>query len=648
MRVFGRIEDAHTEKLLTGAIVTLKVGDTELIEHTPSKDGHFAYEIPDAAVPIDAEVLTCIIERNGYKTQTSTYTITGNDIELAVELVPDPINWKRIFITVGIILGGLLLLAAIALGIKFFFFGPKEYPIKSLLAKPARIDAGDEAEITWDTIEGDAVFIDKDQVEPTGSMKVKPAETQRFQLIVRDEDGIQLAAKSVEIKVIPPPPPPPTINGFTATPMEINLWESTLLEWKTTGAETVYIYGDTGGQSGPLDLDAKMITLDDEAVEESQDEDKTGQKEGGETEKNNKDLNGSVEVFPMKTTTFTLAAINSRGVKRETSIEVRVLSAPEIVSFTTGTHSIDPGESVILNWETENAEQVFLNGERIRPRFSLEVRPGETTTYKLTARNKAAERHNTLIVTVRGPGEEEPAPPPKPPQIHRFQVSSPVIAPGEPTLISWVTDHADKVYLTVKTSGINLPPSVTGAATQVPKPAKPTEPTETGKETAEKKPGESADKQDTAAGQEDAKEIIAGRPLQTGKETRVKPVDSLQVSPRVTTLYQLRAVNALKEIVWTRTVTVKPWENTVFLYELENYKGDYMRFTSGAADIGKMNNRVSSIRVFGNCGVKVFSAPNFQATYQEFRQSVPRLRGTWIGNDTVSSFKIIDQSGAEQ
>ncbi|HLP59196.1 MAG TPA: peptidase inhibitor family I36 protein, partial [Candidatus Deferrimicrobium sp.] len=143
-------------------------------------------------------------------------------------------------------------------------------------------------------------------------------------------------------------------------------------------------------------------------------------------------------------------------------------------------------------------------------------------------------------------------------------------------------------------------------------------------------------------------EIIAGKPLETGTVVPVKPVDSIQVTPRVSTRYELRVIHPLKRLSWTRSVEVNTELYTVLLYEYENYKGEFMRFTTDAPDIGHMSDRVSSIKIIGNCGVRVYSAPGFAAAHQEFPISVPSLRGTWIGNDTISSLKIIPSRGVEQ
>jgi hypothetical protein len=262
------------------------------------------------------------------------------------------------------------------------------------------------------------------------------------------------------------------------------------------------------------------------------------------------------------------------------------------------------------------------------------VRPDGTTTYILTARNKVGERHSSLDIIVfcpdvpGPPGSPKPAAPLEPPRIDRFHISSPEIASGESTMLSWVTDHAEKVYLTIKPVGLHtLKYLETKGVISV--------------ERGELKTTPGFRPQDKV-------ETIAGKPLATGRVFRVKPVESLQVSPQLNTQFELRAVNPLKTVTWTRTVEVQPETCTVILYELENYKGEFLSFTAGAEEIGKLNNRVSSIKIIGNCWIKVYSAPYFQATHQEFQKSVPRLRGTWIGNNAISSFRLIENQGVEQ
>ncbi|MCP5107398.1 MAG: beta/gamma crystallin family protein [bacterium] len=661
MRVFGRIDDAYTEKLLPGAIVTLRVGDTELIEHTPSRDGRFAFEIPDETVPIDEDILTCTVEKRGYRTQTSTYRIPEDgDIELAVQLIPYIINWKRILKIVALVLIGLLLLAVLYFGYRILF-PPLDPGVTLFEVEPVKIKKGEEAVIKWETVDAEDVVLKwrtvdtgeiitgEKEVEPVGEMIVKPPETRRYRLIIRNELGNRAPYKDEEGETVdyierelPVKQPPPVILGFAAKPNEIHLWESAVLEWQTAGTETIYILSDPENKS--MRIEPKMIHRERSFMYK----DYPGAELEDPTPAKKKELNGVIEVFPLETTTFTIVAVNIAGDKREETIKITVLEDPEIISFTTNETTIDLGQSVILRWHTRAAEQVFLNGERTGPRYSSEVYPDGTGPYVLTARNKVGERTRTININVRCPDVGKVPPTLKPPRIDRFHISSTTVAPGAPTMLSWVTDHAEKVYLTIKPVGIQTPPSDT-----VP---------ESGRDAAAKYKGTDTDVDETRGitpleGEElemhgfepkENVEAVAGEPLDSGRVLRVKPVDSIRVSPMVSTYYELRVVNPLKTVTWTRFVDVQTEPCTVIMYELENYKGESQRFTAGSADIGKLNNRVSSIKIIGNYSVKVFSAPNFEATHQEFKKSIPRLRGTWIGNNAISSFKIINHLGVEK
>ncbi len=379
MKVFGTIEDAYSEKLLPGAVVTLGVGDTELIENTLSLDGHFMYDIPDASIPLEIDTLTCTVKKRGYKTLVSTYMNPGGDIELALELTPNPIHWRWIFKTVGLILAGLVLMGLIYFGITYFFFGPPPDPIKTFTVTPNRIDAGGTAEITWVTVKAYKVFLDQEEVASKGAKTVSPTKTHRFRLEVKDKTGKSTAREYADLKVIPPPP---VITSFTVTPLEIYPWESAVLEWKTTGAESLYIRSEPDNNIYPTDI--KKIRKERTVI----DEDYPGKPEKDPKEKET-GLNGSITISPLETVKLTLVAVNSEGVRCEETVELKVLTSPRVLEFSASVCLIDPGEGVLLNWNVQDAEQVLLNNERVAPRYSVEVRPMDTTIYKLTARNKA-------------------------------------------------------------------------------------------------------------------------------------------------------------------------------------------------------------------------------------------------------------------
>ena len=76
---------------------------------------------------------------------------------------------------------------------------------------------------------------------------------------------------------------------------------------------------------------------------------------------------------------------------------------PEIVSFKADPSSINKGDGSILTWKTKNATEVII--EPLGRRFELsgrnEVRPHETTTYTLTARNEEGKEVREVTVKVK-------------------------------------------------------------------------------------------------------------------------------------------------------------------------------------------------------------------------------------------------------
>jgi len=90
-----------------------------------------------------------------------------------------------------------------------------------------------------------------------------------------------------------------------------------------------------------------------------------------------------------------------------------------------------------------------------------------------------------------------------------------------------------------------------------------------------------------------------------------------------------------------------PPRNGVCFYDDINYGGDYF-CTDNAASNGllEMNDRISSIRVFGNAEVTVYQDRNFSGRSQTLTTDVSDLRpGGW--NDTITSFRTQPQQSRQ-
>lgn len=83
--------------------------------------------------------------------------------------------------------------------------------------------------------------------------------------------------------------------------------------------------------------------------------------------------------------------------------------------------SIQRGQSSTLQWSTENATDVTLDGNKVDPSGSQTVSPTQTTTYHLVAKGTGGTQEATAQVTVATP-TPTPTPAPTPPPVSDEQL----------------------------------------------------------------------------------------------------------------------------------------------------------------------------------------------------------------------------------
>ena len=78
--------------------------------------------------------------------------------------------------------------------------------------------------------------------------------------------------------------------------------------------------------------------------------------------------------------------------------------------------------------------------------------------------------------------------------------------------------------------------------------------------------------------------------------------------------------------------------NGVCFYTDAEYRGESLCVNSNESrpSVGNFNDRISSIRIFGNAEVTVYEDSNFRGSRETFTQDMPHL-GDW--NDRISSFQ---------
>ena len=160
------------------------------------------------------------------------------------------------------------------------------------------------------------------------------------------------------------------------------------------------------------------------------------------------DLDGSVELSPRETMTYTLFATGPGGVISCTERVVvdEEVPDPENVScdaFTASDSRVERGDDVTLTWRTTDADSVRIdNGVgSVADDGSERVRIDRDTTFTLTARNGSDE--DTCRVTVRVEDEEEDDEAPR----CRMTISDTEITSGQAVTVSWDNLRTDRAIL---------------------------------------------------------------------------------------------------------------------------------------------------------------------------------------------------------
>ncbi len=152
-------------------------------------------------------------------------------------------------------------------------------------AAPARVEAGQGAELRWETSGADEVRIaDHGPVKPSGGLKVSPRQTTTYTLVATNGGGS--TRKEAVVEIAAAPPSPPEIVSFVADPQRVRAGGRAELVWQTVNAKWVELNGrrfDPSGRAG---------------------------------------------IQPTETTTFVLIAINAAGAKASRRLQVVVEEAP--------------------------------------------------------------------------------------------------------------------------------------------------------------------------------------------------------------------------------------------------------------------------------------------------------------------------------
>ncbi|ACL77487.1 hypothetical protein [Ruminiclostridium cellulolyticum] len=223
----------------------------------------------------------------------------------------------------------------------------KDAVINSFTADKTEVDPGEDVTLAWDIANAESAVIKeagKDIQAVPGTLIVNPFVTTTYTLEVKGYDG-KVVRQQVEVKV-----KAPEIVSFTADNTEVVPGETVNLAWEVKNAKSIEIIGIEKGS----------------------------------------ELTGTLEVWPLMTTTYVLKAEGYDGtiVTKELTITV---TSPLITKFEASKTTIKKGEMVKLTWATKNAVTCSLETDRgqkipkVNTNGSLSMTPNKTTIFTLTA-----------------------------------------------------------------------------------------------------------------------------------------------------------------------------------------------------------------------------------------------------------------------
>jgi len=258
-------------------------------------------------------------------------------------------------------------------------------PTATFSASPTSIGAGQSSTLTWTTTNATSVSIDNGigSKPASGSVNVNPTQTTTYTLTATGAGG--QITKTATVTVVPAPS-----VSFTATPPSITTGQSSSLSWTTTNAISVSIDNGLGAQP----------------------------------------LNGSANVSPTQTTTYTLTAT---GIGGQTTRQAIVTVTGGNITFTANPPTIAFGGSSTLTWNVLNATSVTIdNGIGTKPASgSVSVSPQQSTTYTLTAGASSASVRVTVV----------------PPPTVTLTATPSVIPVGGSTTLTWTSTNAITVAM---------------------------------------------------------------------------------------------------------------------------------------------------------------------------------------------------------
>jgi hypothetical protein len=233
-----------------------------------------------------------------------------------------------------------------------------EVRILSFQAVPVNISAGEASSLIWKTENADEVSIDGiGNVDRNGTASVSPTETTTYTLRARNRYGNQAATATVQVTR----GTAPRILRFSASPLEIQEGEQSVLTWQVENADSVTI-----------------------------------------TSLNGVGLSGSSPVSPVRTTPYVLTARNQFGESTATATVSVLPLATVSACLATPATLAKPGDPAVLSWVALNAIENTVSGVpgTIPLGGPVTVNPLTETTYNVIVRGTRSQANCQITVKI--------------------------------------------------------------------------------------------------------------------------------------------------------------------------------------------------------------------------------------------------------
>lgn len=289
---------------------------------------------------------------------------------------------------------GTVLSIAIALKI---LFPAAAVGINSFDAGPESIKPGEFSVLSWEVSGATNVTIEPGPgaVNSSGSLSISPSETTTYKLIASGDgkEKVAMCTITVEEENL-------LISSFDASPDSIRAGENSVLNWHVSGTSNITIEPDIGavGPAGTLNVSPATTTSYKLTASNGDKEDVAY-------------CTVSVEESPLHLEeNLTPAEENTLPPTEDMPVteDLSSVDLPSIVSFNADPDVIAKGDSSNLTWSVSEATKISIEPGvgSAGMTGSQRIFPEKTTTYTLTATNRAGSVSATKVVYV----EEPPTP----------------------------------------------------------------------------------------------------------------------------------------------------------------------------------------------------------------------------------------------